>query len=548
MALTSDGLLVANRDSGTVLQISTDRSEVTFEQSIASRLSDLAVLSADRIVATDPERNEVILLGQVKDGLQLIDRQSIAMEPMSIEPLDEGRFTIGSRWAREISQWEIRPAGTSEQLFQTARLSLPFAPRKQCLSPDGSHLFVADAFGPYLAVIDLAAFQLKTIFRIPGHNIRGLTISQDRSELLITHQLLNEHAPTSRNHVFWGNVISNIWRSLPLAKLQQCEAAGPIKIHGTLFPLGEESHAAGDPSDIAVTSQGEVLITLAGTSEVSYRQKHDRTFRRLPTGRGPEQILIDETRNVAWIANRFDDSVSVFTLDAFAEQERISLGPSPPLSPVERGEILFHDARLSLDGWFSCHSCHTDGHTADLVNDNFGDDSFGAAKRIPTLLGTGTTAPWGWNGKQFNLSSQVRKSIYLTMRGLDGKSLREENVLALTAFLQDLPPAPSLAKAQGKIERVATEGRKLFELHGCAECHVPPSYTSRETYDVGLADVLGERVYNPPSLLGVSQRSAFLHDGRARKLSEVFSIHQHPNGTTWSDNQVEELVRFLKTL
>ena len=40
------------------------------------------------------------------------------------------------------------------------------------------------------------------------------------------------------------------------------------------------------------------------------------------------------------------------------------------------------------DDWYSCHSCHTDGHTTGEIGGNtLGDGHYGAPKRIMTLLG-----------------------------------------------------------------------------------------------------------------------------------------------------------------
>ena len=87
------------------------------------------------------------------------------------------------------------------------------------------------------------------------------------------------------------------------------------------------------------------------------------------------------------------------------------------MSQVDRGELLFYDARLSHDRWMSCDSCHTDGHTNGLLNDNQGDGSFDAPKRVLSLLGVGDTAPWAWNGSVDDLEAQVRKSVQTTMHG-----------------------------------------------------------------------------------------------------------------------------------
>ena len=77
------------------------------------------------------------------------------------------------------------------------------------------------------------------------------------------------------------------------------------------------------------------------------------------------------------MANTLGDSVSVVDLAKGTVLKEISLGRQSPLGPAERGEQLFYDARLSLEGWFSCHSCHSDGHSNGRLNDNLGDGGFG---------------------------------------------------------------------------------------------------------------------------------------------------------------------------
>jgi hypothetical protein len=118
------------------------------------------------------------------------------------------------------------------------------------------------------------------------------------------------------------------------------------------------------------------------------------------------------------------------------------------------GEELFFDARLSLDGWFSCHSCHSDGHTNGLLNDNQGDDSFNTPKKILTLLGGGETEPWAWSGSQIDLRNQVQKSIEFTMAGPSehGPRSSDREIEALTAFISSLEPAPGISAARGELE------------------------------------------------------------------------------------------------
>ncbi len=82
-----------------------------------------------------------------------------------------------------------------------------------------------------------------------------------------------------------------------------------------------------------------------------------------------------------------------------------------------------------------------------------------------------------------------------------------------------------------------------------ARCHVPPlTYTSPEAYDVGLADEQGQKKFNPPSLRGVSQGESFFHDGRAKTLSDVFTEFGHGLDANLSDQDLADLLRFLRSI
>jgi cytochrome c peroxidase len=254
------------------------------------------------------------------------------------------------------------------------------------------------------------------------------------------------------------------------------------------------------------------------------------------------------------VANTLDDSISVVDLQQRAVAGHIPLGPQPELTLAQRGEQLFYDARLSLDGWFSCHSCHTDGHTNGHRNDNLGDNSFGAPKRVLSLLGVADTPPWAWTGYVHDLRVQAEKSITTTLRG---RQPPHEVVAALAAYMETLEPPPSVDRlrmavadpaARAAWHQSVQRGREVFDQHGCAACHEPPTYTSRDNYDVGLADELGTRHFNPPSLRGISQRDAFFHDNRAATLEEVFTRYKHQLSGELSPDQLRDLVTFLRSL
>ena len=237
-------------------------------------------------------------------------------------------------------------------------------------------------------------------------------------------------------------------------------------------------------------------------------------------GRRPTALALSADQNRVYVANTFDDSISVVDIEAAQVVSSISLGPMADLALVDRGELLFHDAHLSSDKWFSCHSCHVDGHSNGFLNDNFGDGTTGAPKRVLSLLGVSQTKPWAWNGQVHSLADQVQKSVSTTMRG---PKIEEEQVQALTAYIETLQPPPSLREARGEVDADSfARGEHLFVQRGCAECHSAERYTSESTFDVDVHDENGHREFNPPSLLAVSQRHRLFHDKPCSKPARGF--------------------------
>jgi cytochrome c peroxidase len=196
----------------------------------------------------------------------------------------------------------------------------------------------------------------------------------------------------------------------------------------------------------------------------------------------------------------------------------------------------------------SCHSCHSDGHTNYQLADTLGDGTQGTPKRVLTLRGTRLTDPWAWNGQVRSLNDQVRKSLETTMHA---KGITPQQVDDLTAFLHTLAPPPPLQPAtdEPQDQTQLARGSALFNQLGCAKCHVPPlTYTSSDAYDVGLEDEKGQRKFNPPSLRGVSQGYSFFHDGRAKQLEDVFTIHGHQLDRPLEKAELADLLRYLRSL
>src|SRR5207253_2844022 len=133
--------------------------------------------------------------------------------------------------------------------------------------------------------------------------------------------------------------------------------------HGAhMHPLGEAGRGGGDPGSLDVAADGTVVVAISGVSEVAFGKENDFSMQRVKTPRRPTAVRLSADGRTAYIANTFDDSIAILDLTQKAIAATISLGPTPQLALAQQGELLFHDARLSHDGWMSCHSCHTDGH------------------------------------------------------------------------------------------------------------------------------------------------------------------------------------------
>jgi cytochrome c peroxidase len=164
---------------------------------------------------------------------------------------------------------------------------------------------------------------------------------------------------------------------------------------------------------------------------------------------------------------------------------------------------------------------------------------------VLTLLGVKDTGPWAGNGSIRELDAQVRSSVATTMQGAKLTAGQEDE---LVAYLKTLvPPSPLGRLRQKADEAVVRQGREVFERQGCGNCHVPPSYTSPKTYDVGSGEA-NYKSFNPPSLRGVSQAGPFFHDGRAATLEEVFTRYRHQLKTELAKENLVELLAYLESL
>ena len=543
LALSGDGrwLFAANSKSGTLSMIETGSGHLGPEVEVGRGLADVVALPDGRhLLALDRVGDALVIVAAGGGSISVESRVGLAPDPASVLVAPDGRScVVASTRSRRLTVVTLGEGVAIPGITRT--IDLPFPPRNLAWIRPGSKLVAADAFGGRIAVVDPDRGEVGPVRSLNGHNIRGLALTPDGQSLAIAHQTLNPLARSSFEDIHWGALLKNQLRLIRVDALLSTDPVADIARGVRRVELGRAGDAAGDPGAVAFDARGGVAVLFGGVDQVAFGPDPARDLRRFGVGRKPSALAIARDGKLAFVAEELDDAIAVLDLETGKLAARIDLGPEVEPGPVARGERLFSDARLSHDGWMSCRSCHPDGQTNGLVADTLGDLDYGAPKLTPSLLGVGSTGPWTWLGKIDRLEDQVRKSIETSMRG---PAPTDAQVADLTAYLRSLAPPPP-SGAQGE---AIGRGREAFEAKGCASCHAGLDFTSAKTFDVQIADEMGHREFNPPSLRGVGGREPLLHDGRAADLGDLFRRHRHPRGSDHSAGEVDDLIAYLRSL
>jgi YVTN family beta-propeller protein len=277
-------------------------------------------------------------------------------------------------------------------------------------------------------------------------------------------------------------------------------------------------------------------------------------------GGRPTELAFAPDGKTLYAANYLRDSIDVVDAESASVINTIKLGGPTELTLVRRGEALFHDATKSFNQWYSCNTCHSDGHTNgadfDTMNDGWHDFNLAhkrSRKKVPTLRGVPKTGPWTWHGWQKSLEDSVVESFTKSMQG---PKPRAEDVEAIVAYLESLEfPKNPYRESDGSLSAQAKRGEVVFQSKkaDCNRCHGGPEFTDGKIHSVGLeerGDVY--KGYNPPSLKGVYDKDPYLHDGRAKTLKEVLTQGHDPESVSGqgalSEAELDDLIAYLKSL
>jgi YVTN family beta-propeller protein len=570
LAVSSDGtrLLTANQTAGTVSLVDTAAAKVLDELPTGEKPAGVALAKDGRRgVVTHWYGYDLAILEIGPDRLKIAGRVEVGPEPRGVVIAPDG---VTAYVAVGVSNEVVRVDLDDQKV--TGRLAVGREPRGLALSPDGETLAVSNARSKSVSVIDTGAWKVERTLPINGDNLRQVAIDSAGRSAYVAN-MRNQGFATTRNNIDVGWVLGQRLTRVALDGSEPYETL-------SLDPRGT---AAADAHGVAVSGDGRFLaVSCGGTHEVMVFRTDLRTlpwrsagsrdllapellngdgrFRRVALGGRPTELALAADGKTLYVANYLADAVQVVDLESARQVGSIALGGPKDLSLERRGEVLFHAAERSFNQWYSCNTCHSDGHTNgldfDTLNDGRQDLSTAhkrSRKKVPTLRRVTHTGPWTWHGWQKKLGDATIESFTKSMQGPRPSS---DDVRALVAYLGTLefPRNPNLPP-DGTLSPAAQRGRTVFRSAkaACNTCHGGPELTDGKIHVVGLEERDDAyRGYNPPSLRGLYDKDPYLHDGRSRTLREALTEFHNPDDVTGlgtlSDAEMDDLIAYLKTL
>jgi YVTN family beta-propeller protein len=570
LALSADGtrLLTANQTAGSVSLVDVGTGKVLDEVPTGDRPAGVALsMDGRRGVVAHWYGYDLAILDVGPERLGVVGRVEVGPEPRGVVLAGDGRTAYV---AVGVSNEVVRV--DCEAKAVTGRLPVDREPRGIALSPDGSRLVVGNARGKGLTVISTSAWQVERALPIEGENLRQVAVSPDGRTAYVAN-MRNRGFATTRNNIDLGWVLGQRLTRVRLDGSEPYETL-TLDVQGKASADAHGVAVGGDGRYLAVSCGGshEVLIFRADESPLPWRPQGSRDliapqllrdpgrFRRVTLGGRPTELAFAPDGKTLYVANYLEDAVQVVDAESGTLLRSIHLGgPSTP-SLARQGEALFHDATRSFNQWYSCNTCHSDGHTNgldfDTLNDGWQDLSSAhqrSRKKVPTLRHVTHTGPWTWHGWQKSLEDSVVESYTKSMQGARPSA---DDVKAVVAYLETLDyPRNPYRQLDGSLSEAARRGEAVYRSAkaACNTCHGGPELTDGKVHEVGLegpGDVY--RGYNPPSLRGLYDKDPYLHDGRAATLRDALTKGHSPEDVTGlgelNDAELDDLIAYLKTL
>ena len=318
-------------------------------------------------VVTNYGSDSLSVLGITPAGLSITATIPVGDEPRGVALSLDGKrayVALGGESAVVVVELASRKI--------TQRLLTGLEPWQVALTPDGKRLTVGCTRARTLSVYALPTGE--ELFTVPlnGRNVRSIAISPDGKQAFVP--FINERRfPATKDNIDRGWVVGNRLARVPITEEGPREA----------IALDTQGDALGDVDGCTLSPDGQTLaLTAGGTHEVVFFSKiaglpfvafggpedylepeSVERVRRIKVGGRPLGAQFSADGKQLIVANDFLNAVQVLDVATGKVAKTITLGGPAQPSQVRLGEQIFNDAKRSFHSWYSCASCHTEGHT-----------------------------------------------------------------------------------------------------------------------------------------------------------------------------------------
>ncbi len=440
-----------------------------------------------------------------------------------------------------------------------------------------------------IAVIDARGLNpsVSTLVRGVGTHVGNAVFDASANRLLVANdeaRNLVRFEPNVRGH-FLNSRVSAISFGGGTPSIVASDLNSHINYSNPAGSDAERAISLALPADIARAADGTLYVAATSSAKVGVLNSQGAVQSRITVGQGPTGLALNGPRNLLYVLNRFDETISIVDLATRAQIATFPVGFNPEPDTVRNGRRFLYDTSLSAHGDLSCASCHQNGHRDGLAWD-LGDPQgqivtvngglLGAQSNFHPMKGPMTTQslrgiignePLHWRGDRASLAN-FNPAFQSLLGG--SRQLTADEMNAFTTFVRTLtyPPNPN-----ENLDRTlpnpatgpnATRGAQLFNntrfdagVFSCNDCHTAsPGFGTGTNKIIIPAIALGEsQDFKVPQLRGEYQKLGmvnapgeqvsgfgFIHDGSTDSL---FDFLHAPVFNFQSDSQRRDVEQFV---
>ena len=328
----------------------------------------------------------------------------------------------------------------------------------------------------------------------------------------------------------------------------------------------ERSMSLALPADIVRKSDGTFFVAATSSARVGVLSTNGVVTDRIAVGQGPTGLAIDESRQLLYVLNRFDETVGVVDTNAKVQIAQVPVGFNPEPQVVRDGRRFLYDGSFSAHGTVSCASCHLNGHRDGMVWDLgnplgqvdpvtvffpfpqpglTGSDNLHPMKgpmMTQSLRGIIGNEPFHWRGDRAGIESF--NPAFVSLLG-GPRQLTAGEMGAFKAFVQSLVYPPNPNEDQNRPPNETQIGFSFFSFNNldgrvgpCAGCHLvtgfKPGTDNKITPSLPLQEPQSVKV---PQLRGLYQKIGIHRDQATPQIAGFGLIH---------DGTFDTLFNFMK--